>query len=161
MLPFRFDKKHASALVEAQGEIFLTHGRILRVPRCNAILAGALLAHLGMMVRRTIGTLFLLAQLGLVGYARFVPTRWLCWAPNDYAVQYELQVRMSGRDLSPVEIQKRYQLPHKGWYENPAENIMDIVRQYERTEGRNESARVLLVYSVDGGQAREWQWPGR
>jgi hypothetical protein len=110
-----------------------------------------------MTVRSALGTLLLLAQLALVVYARFVPTRWLCWAPNDYAVQYELRVRVSGRDLSPSEIQQRYQLPSKGWYENPAENIIDIVNQFERTVGRNDAAQVLLVYSVDGGHSREWQ----
>jgi len=112
-----------------------------------------------MTVRFTVATLFLLAQIALVGYARFVHTRWLCWAPNDYAVQYELQVRVRGRDLSPLEIQGRYQLPSQGWYENPAENIMDIVDRYERTEGRNDNARVFFVYSVDGGFTRQWQWP--
>jgi hypothetical protein len=112
-----------------------------------------------MTVRNAVGTLFLLLQLALVVYARFVPTRWLCWAPNDYAVRYELQVRMGGRDLSPLEIQQRYQLPSEGWYENPAENIIDIVTQYERTAGRDDAAQVRLVYRVDGGQARERHWP--
>jgi hypothetical protein len=112
-----------------------------------------------MGIRKALGTLFLLAQLGLVVYARFVPTRWLCWAPNDYAVQYELQVRLGTRDLSPLEIQQRYKLPSQGWYENPAENIIDIVNQYERTAGRDDAAQVRLVYSVDGGRAREWHWP--
>ena|SRR6516165_10293584 len=114
-----------------------------------------------MTVRNAVGTLFLLLQLALVVYARFVPTRWLCWAPNDYAVQYELRVRVGGRDLSPLEIQQRYQLPSKGWYENPAENIIDIVNQYERTVGSSDTARVDLVYSVDGGHTREWQWPAK
>ena len=112
-----------------------------------------------MTVRRTAGIIFLLAQLALVIHARFVPTRWLCWAPNDYVVQYELHINVRGRNLDPAETQKRYQLSSHGWYENPAENIMDIVDQYEQTEGKDDAAQVLLLYRVDGGETKQWQWP--
>jgi hypothetical protein len=112
-----------------------------------------------MNVRNAAGTVFLLAQVALVVHARFVPSRWLCWAPNDYAVQYRLHVSARGRNLDPSDIQRRYHLSSQGWYENPAENIMDIVRKYEQTEGKNDIAEVQLFYRVDGGETKQWQWP--
>jgi|SRR6516162_3864364 len=112
-----------------------------------------------MNVRKTAGIVFLLAQVAVVVHSRFVPSRWLCWAPNDYAVQYQLQVSVRGLHLDPTDIQRRYHLPSEGWYENPAANIMDIVRQYEQTEGKNDTAQVLFSYRVDGGKTQQWQWP--
>src|SRR4051812_9183584 len=111
-----------------------------------------------MTLRSAAGITFLLVQLGFIIHARFVPARWLCWAPNDYAVQYQLQVKTRGHDLSPAEIQARYHVPEHGWYENPAENIMDIVRQYECTYGKGDGAEVRLSYQLDGGERREWLW---
>src|SRR5262245_4636176 len=112
-----------------------------------------------MMVRYGSGILFLFAQVLLVAHSRFVPSRWLCWAPNDYAVEYRLRVTSHSRDLSPSEIQARYHVAEHGWYENPPENIMDIVRQYEQTEAKGDTARVQLIYRLDGGQTKEWRWP--
>jgi len=68
-------------------------------------------------------------------------------------------VKAHGRELNPAEIQTRYHVAEHGWYENPAENIMDIVRQYERTDGNKDTAQVKLIYRVDGGQNKEWRWP--
>jgi hypothetical protein len=112
-----------------------------------------------MTVRYTAGSVFLLAQAALVVHAHFVPSRWLCWAPNDYAVEYQLHVKAYGRELNPAEVQTRYHVADHGWYENPAANIMDIVRQYEQTDGAKDAAQVLLTYRLDGGQTREWRWP--
>ena len=111
-----------------------------------------------MSVKYTIGVCFLAAQLIPVIQARFVPSRWLCWAPGDYAVQYEIEVQSRGRALEPSEIQKRYGLASQGWYENPPANIMDIVRQYEQTLGKNDAARVVLTYRLDGGEKQQWRW---
>lgn len=112
-----------------------------------------------MNVRNTVGTLFLLAQVALVVHARFVPSRWLCWAPNDYAVQYQIHVSAQGHNLNPPDIQRRYHLPSQGWYENPPENIMDIVSQYEQTVSKDDAAQVLLVYRLNGGEIKEWRSP--
>jgi hypothetical protein len=112
-----------------------------------------------MTVRSTIGIVFLLAQAALVVHAQLVPSKWLCWAPNDYAVEYQLHVTAQGRELNPTEVQARYHVADHGWYENPAANIMDIVRQYEQTVGAKDPAQVQLIYRVDGGPLQEWQWP--
>jgi hypothetical protein len=112
-----------------------------------------------MVLRYSAGILFLLAQVLLVAHSHFVPSRWLCWAPNDYAVEYQLRVTSRGRELSPSEIQARYHVAEHGWYENPAENIMEIVGQYEQTEANGDKGRVQLIYRLDGGQTKEWRWP--
>jgi len=90
-----------------------------------------------------------------------VDSRWLAWAPNDYAIWYRLTVHMNGRDLSPDEIAKRYGLVPEQVYENPARNIMDIVEQRELTYGRNDHAEVLLVYRPNGEPPQEWRWPDK
>src|SRR5260221_14767448 len=110
-------------------------------------------------MRRIAGVLFLLLQCGLVANSRFVSSRWLAWAPNDYAVWYRLQVHLGGRDLSATEIERRYGLAAEQVYENPARNIMDIVEQRERTYDRNDPAEVLLIYRPNGEPPKEWRWP--
>jgi hypothetical protein len=110
-------------------------------------------------MRITAGVCLLLLQIVSVVHARFVSSRWLAWAPNDYAIEYKLQVQIDGRGLSTDEIGKRYQLVPDGVYENPAENLIDIVRQRERTYGRNDRAEALLVYRPNGGAPQEWRWP--
>ena len=110
-------------------------------------------------MKRLGGICLLLLQVFSVVHARFVSSRWLAWAPNDYALNYRLQVKVGGRDLSADEIGKRYQLPPGGLYENPAQNIIDMVSQRERTYGRNDHAEVVLDYRPNGGAAQEWRWP--
>jgi hypothetical protein len=110
-------------------------------------------------MRRTMGILLLLLQGVSAGHAQFVPSRWLAWAPNDYAVGYKLQVHVDGCDLSPRDIEIRYGLAAEQVYENPASNIMDIVAQRERTYGQGDHAEVLLIYRVNNEPPKEWRWP--
>jgi len=110
-------------------------------------------------VRRVAAVSLLLLQVVSVVYARFVPSRWLAWAPNDYAIGYKMQVRIHGQPLSPTEIAKRYSLLPEGVYENPAQNMIDIIRQNEQTYGRKEQAEVELAYRPNGGPVQEWRWP--
>lgn len=108
---------------------------------------------------RWAGICLLVLQIVSVVHARFESSRWLAWAPNDYAVGYRMKVHIAGRDLSADEIGKRYQLLSEGVYENPAQNMIDILRQREQTYGRNDQAEVLLVYRPNGGLPQEWRWP--
>jgi hypothetical protein len=101
----------------------------------------------------------LLLQIVSVVYARFVPSRWLAWAPNDYAVGYKIQAKIHGQPLTAAEIGKRYSLLSEGVYENPAQNMIDIIQQNEQTYGRNEQAEVELAYRPNGGPVQEWRWP--
>jgi hypothetical protein len=112
-------------------------------------------------MRRLAGIAFLLLQVAAAIHARFVPSRWLgAWAPNDYAVWYRLQVRVQDRPLSPDEVGQRYGIRAESVYENPPQNLMDIVRQREQTYGRDDNAQVVLTYHEDRGPTQEWRWPG-
>ena len=111
-------------------------------------------------MRRLVGILLLLAQVGAVIHARFVPSRWLgAWAPNDYAVWYRIQVRIQDRSLSTDEVGQRYGLRAESVYEYPPQNLMDIVRQREETYGRADNAQVVLTYHQNREPMQEWRWP--
>ena len=113
-------------------------------------------------LRTVIASLFLLAQLGAIVYAQFTPRRYFCWAPNDYANPYSLQVTVGDRQLSPAEVRARYQIPssRSRCYENPVTHIIDFVQQYEQTYGRNDQASVVLRWRRDGHDPEnEWDWP--
>ena len=112
-------------------------------------------------VRLLVGTTFLAAQLGMMVYARFNPSRYFCWAPNDYMVDYTLKVAVQGRVLTPEESRSRYRLPASQPYQNTAQHLIEIVRQYEQTYGRDDHARVRLKYRVNGREEQEWRWPGK
>jgi hypothetical protein len=87
------------------------------------------------------------------------PARWICWAPNDYATWYRLDVRVNGHALSPAQIEDRYQLPGEYVYQNPPQNIEDIIRQYEQTYGSKDQTQVNLLYREAGGPPQQWRWP--
>lgn len=110
-------------------------------------------------MRNLIGIVFLSLQLGMVLYARFVPMRYFCWAPNDYMVEYTLEVTIDGRTLPPLESRQRYRLSDQGVYENTVTHLIGIVRQYEQTYGRRDHAQVVIRYRVNGRQEKAWRWP--
>ena len=111
-------------------------------------------------MRSLIGLAFLLAQLFSVVYAQFGPSRYFCWVPNDYMVSYRLEVNINGRLLSSKEITGRYHvLKSSGVYQNVVKHLKNIVQQYETTYGRNDHAQVLLKYSTNGHQEKQWKWP--
>jgi hypothetical protein len=113
-------------------------------------------------VRTSIAITFLLLQLGSVVYARFTPRRYFCWAPNDYVVEYQIEVKRHGVLLSPQQVRERYLIdPGSGWkVEHPAEHLIDSIKQYEITYGRNDHAQVRLSWKYNGHpELRTWQWP--
>ncbi len=113
-----------------------------------------------MSLRRAVGVAFILAQLGSIAYARFVPTRYFCWAPFDALATYQLSVvRADGTALTPAEIRARYHRSAKGLEQRAIQHLMDIISQYERTYGRADGIRATLTYRVNGSEERTWQWP--
>jgi hypothetical protein len=103
---------------------------------------------------------FLALQLVLVLSAQFTSRRYFCWAPNDYANTFSLQVTIRGAELTPDQALARYHLQDlRNSYENPATHIMDIVSQYEETYGRNDHAQVVLRWSLNGHKTQSWRWP--
>ncbi len=95
----------------------------------------------------------------MIVYARFVPSRYFCWAPYHSQNHYEMDVTVNGRVLTAGEIQRRYRRPQKGINSRTIEDQKDIIAQYERTYGKNERAEVTLRYRVNGGAEQTWHWP--
>jgi hypothetical protein len=113
-------------------------------------------------MRTAFAIVFLLLQLGSVIYARFTPRRYFCWAPNDYVVEYHVDVTVHGRPLTPQEVVARYHSSpeYEGRVEYPAEHLIDNIEQYEETYGRNDHAEVRLTWKYNGHpELRHWKWP--
>lgn len=110
--------------------------------------------------RNLAAAIFLALQLCLVVHAQFTPWRYFCWAPNDYANTFSLDVNIGGHQLTPSQALARYHLENrKSSYENPATHIMDTVRQYEKTYGRDDHAEVVLRWTLNGHEPQTWRWP--
>ncbi len=103
----------------------------------------------------------LLFQLGMIGYARFVPTRFFCWAPFDSQNRYQIQVVLPDGELTAHEIEARYRIPQRGSDNRAIAHIQKIVQQYEESYGWNDRAAVKLTYTVNGGKEQVWRWNTR
>lgn len=113
-----------------------------------------------MLLTRTLAAVALLGfQLAMIGYARFVPSRYFCWAPMDSQNLYRITVVIGGRELLPAEISERYRQPAEGGNWQAVQHVLDKVGQYETTYGRGDGARVLVSYTVNGGPEQAWTWP--
>jgi hypothetical protein len=109
-------------------------------------------------VGELVGVLFLLLEVLSIGYARFVPERFFCWAPFDFHAQYVIEVDIGGDELTRAEIRRRYRFPPVGW-DPSIHNVFSIIAQYESTDGAFDDARVRVDSSVNGHPREEWNWP--
>lgn len=105
------------------------------------------------------GVAFLGAQLASILVAPFLPVRFFCWAPFDEHTRYSIEVAVDGRALGREEIARRYRYPQAAWEVRDIDNVISIVRQYERTYGAGDGARVTVTYRTNGHQERRWTWP--
>jgi hypothetical protein len=112
-------------------------------------------------VRTAIGLAFLLFQIAAIVYARFVPTRYFCWAPYDMQTDYVLEVRLGGGSLSPSEIRRRYRRPARGVDNRSVQHVIDIIEGVERRLPREQQAEVRMTYRINGKEERFWQWTPR
>jgi hypothetical protein len=124
-----------------------------------------------------VAAVILLAEVGLNIWQHLGETRYFAWAPNDYLVTYDVGVSAHGRPLSPAEIERRYHLDlsnrlgedakaklgllkrERYVFEDAPQELLDQIRRYEETKGKNDDARVTVVYQLDGGKEKAWQWP--
>jgi hypothetical protein len=110
-------------------------------------------------MRAFAGVLILAIQLGGIAYARFVPTRYLAWAPYDEIVNYEIDVEVGGRRLSEKEASERYRIGSHGRGNRSWAHLTDIIAIYESTRGRDDGASVRMRYTVNGRGPFVWRWP--
>ncbi|MDO5971184.1 hypothetical protein Q4Q35_15350 [Flavivirga aquimarina] len=109
-----------------------------------------------MKIRYFLGITFLLFQVLLIIYARFVPERFFCWAPYDQHTQMEVEVVINNKKLTKKEIQERYHYRSIGWEKRSINNVFDIIKQYESTYGLNDNAKVVVKYSINGQKQQIW-----
>ena len=112
-------------------------------------------------MRLAAGVALLVFQLAMIVYARFVPSRYFCWAPFDIQTEYKLQVTVNGRPLTSKEIRSRYRRPQTGADNRSPQHVIDIIQGYEENYGRNDRAQVMMRYRVNGKQEQVWRWPQR
>ena len=117
--------------------------------------------HWWLPMRTAAGVALLVFQLAMIVYARFVPSRYFCWAPFDIQTEYKLQVSLNGRALSGPQIRARYRRPPAGTDNRSPQHVIDIIRGYEENYGHNDPAQVLMRYRVNGKQEQMWRWPQR
>ena len=63
-------------------------------------------------------------QLGAIVYARFVPTRYFCWAPYDTQTDYVATATVNGKKLTGAEFRQRYRRPPRG-FDNRSPQLSD------------------------------------
>ena len=110
-------------------------------------------------VRAILGGGLLLFQLAMIGYARFVPSRYFCWAPYDIQSEYRIDVSIGGQNLTPVQIRQRYRRPKQGVDNRSIQHVMDIIEQYEQTYGAADHAQVRMKYRINGKAEQAWRYP--
>src|SRR5436309_6195565 len=106
-------------------------------------------------VMRTIAGMSILAfQLAMIVYARFVPSRYFCWAPYDVQTEYWITTVVNGRKLTGAEVRERYRRPQHGTDNRSPQHVIDILQGYEARYGGSDHAAVTMRYRVNGKEER-------
>lgn len=101
----------------------------------------------------------LLAQAVTMVWARFTPARYFCWAPYDMQTDYQLEVEVGGRKLTPAGIRQRYRRPAQGTDNRSVQNLIDILEGVERQSA--EKASIVMTYRINGKQEHVWRHPAQ
>jgi hypothetical protein len=110
-------------------------------------------------MRTVIPIALFIFQLGAIVYARFVPTRYFCWAPFDTQTEYTAKASVNGRKLSAAEFRQRYRRPMHGFDNRSPQHVIDMLQQVEERRAKpGEQATVVMTYRVNGKETREWRW---
>jgi len=112
-----------------------------------------------MLVRALIGILLLGFQVAAIAYARFVPSRYFCWAPYDMQTDYQVDVWVNGRKLEPREIRERYRRAARGTDNRSLQHVIDIFQQTEERYHQGDRALIAMRYLINGHIRGEWRWP--
>ncbi len=114
------------------------------------------------------------AALGLLGLeivqfvrARFMDSRYFCWAPFHSEARYRVDATVAGRALGDDAIARRYGSPRyyfdpktrTDWELNAIAHVTDTIRATEAALPPAARARVVVTYRVNGGAERRWSLP--
>lgn len=109
-------------------------------------------------LRWTIGLALLALQLGAIVYARFVPSRYFCWAPFDMQTDYRLAVVVNGQRLDAKQIQQRYRRPARGTDNRSTQHLIDIIEGVEERYHPEDRVQVTMTYRVNGQEEQVWHF---
>jgi len=99
-------------------------------------------------------------QLGAIAYARFVPTRYFCWAPFDIQTDYTATSIVNGHELTAAEFQKRYRRSRHGFDNRSPQHVIDMFQQVEQKRAAlGDKTTMVMKYRVNGKAPQEWHWP--
>ncbi|HUS07371.1 MAG TPA: hypothetical protein VMZ52_13780 [Bryobacteraceae bacterium] len=111
-------------------------------------------------MRTAIPILLFIFQLGAIVYARFVPTRYFCWAPFDIQTDYAATSVVNGVELNANQFRERYRRNKQGFDNRSPQHVIDMLEQVEEKRAASgEKATVSMKYRVNGKELREWRWP--
>ena len=111
-------------------------------------------------MRTLIPILLFAFQLGAIVYARFVPTRYFCWAPFDIQTDYVATATVNGKQLNGGEFRKRYRRNNRGFDNRSPWHVIDMFQQVEEKRAKiGEQATIVMKYRVNGKEPQEWRWP--
>src|SRR3954449_9789244 len=111
-------------------------------------------------MRLIIPVLLFAFQLGAIVYARFVPTRYFCWAPFDTQTDYVATSVVNGHQLTDAELRGRYRRPKRAFDNRSPQHVIDMLQQVEEKRAvQGEKASVSMKYRVNGKEPQEWHWP--
>jgi hypothetical protein len=113
-------------------------------------------------MRTAIALMLFTFQLGAIAYARFVPTRYFCWAPYDTQTEYTATAVVNGKELTPEEFQRRYRRNRRGNDNRSPQHVIDMLQQVEqrRAHPGEENVSIVMKYRVNGKEPLlEWHWP--
>ena len=92
-------------------------------------------------------------------YARFVPTRYLCWAPYDQISFYRIEADRNGRPLTTTEIGARYRMAPAGRENRSIHHVLNSIAQFESTYGQTDRLNVRVIYRANGRPDQTWTAP--
>ena len=111
-------------------------------------------------MRTVIPILLFAFQIAAIVYARFVPTRYFCWAPYDIQTDYTVTATVNGQKLTGAEFRQRYRRPSRGFDNRSPWHVIDMLRQVEEKRSKlGEQASLVMKYRVNGKETQEWRWP--
>ncbi len=111
-----------------------------------------------LIVRWTIGVALLLFQFGAIVYARFVPSRYFCWAPFDMQTDYGIEASVNGERLNAAQIRQRYRRPEKGTDNRSVQHVIDIIEQTEQRYHPRDKTEVTMKYRINGKAEQVWHY---
>jgi len=109
--------------------------------------------------RFAVGALLLALQAGAIVRARFADDRYFCWAPFDQQTKYSIDVIVGKEGLVEGQIRQRYRRAPEGYDNRSAHHLFDIITRAEEKFEKYGRSRVIVRYSVNGHEEREWRYP--